>query len=259
MKKFTIISVIIALCALYYFYYQNPTPPVSNRSTKNILLVGTSADYPPYEKIDLATGEIVGFDIDVIKEIGLRINKEITFKDMPFNSLMVNLAAGQVDLVVAGLSATEDRKETVLFGNIYLDSDYMVIVTPTTTPPLTNVTDLYGKTVAVNTGYNADKYLSTMPEISLVRLDSAADSALALQANSVDAFATSKSSYNIFVEQQGKTGAYQYFMIPNTADHCAFAYQKTNYTLKAEIDAALKEIIEDGTLQKIKTIWGFND
>lgn len=254
MKKF-IILLIAATCGLYYFYNQQSTV----QKVDNILTVGTSADYPPYEKIDLTTGKIVGLDVDIVQEIAQRLGKEIKFIDMPFNSLILNLGAEQIDLVIAGLSASQDRKEAVLFSDVYLDNDHMVIVTKSGTPPLTSVQDLYGKKVAVNTGYNADTYLSTMPEISLIRLDSAADSALALQANNVDAFATSKSSYMMFINTQQDPSAYQYLTIPYSSENCAIAFAKTNSNLQQTVNAILNDMKKDGTLQNIKNAWGFHD
>lgn len=260
MKKIILFSLtflaLVGMYAIYQFNYQQQT---TQDTRQDLIIVGTSADYPPYEKIDLVTGKIVGFDIDVINEIAHRLGKKIVLKDMPFNSLMVSLASGQIDLVAAGLSEIEERKHAVLFSHVYLDKDYMVIVTKASTPWLHTLADLYGKTVAVNTGYNADTYLSTLPEIKLVRLDSAADSALALQSHSVDAFATSKSIYTMFIQQQDRPEQYQSFIIPAQAEQCAFAFVKNNHTLKQDIDTALAAMKQDGTLAKIQKDWGFDD
>lgn len=255
MKKLILTTIALAILCCYFYYTSNNVEEKSD----TLLVVGTCADYPPYEKIDFATGTIIGFDIDVITEVARRLNKKIQLKDMPFNSLMLNLVAGQIDLIAAGLSETPERKQAILFSDVYLDNDYMVIVSNADTPPLQSIQDLYGKTVAVNTGYSAETYLANIPEINLIRFDSTAESALALQTNNVYAFATSKSSYTIFIEQQTTQHKYQYFIIPEVTEQCAFAFKKNNSTLKEKIDSILDTMKKDGTLQAIKNSWGFHD
>ena len=254
-KKLALIASALTLGVFCYFYY--PIATRSNGAAKNVLIVGTSADYPPYAQINLETGEIIGFEIDVIKEIAHRLNKEIVIKDMPFNSLIVELAAGQIDVIAAGLTPSEERAKAVLFSHPYIDNDDIVAVTKTSNPAITKLEDLYGKSVAVNTGYTSDSFLSKYPEISLVRLKATADGVMALQSDSVYAFATSKSSFTIFLGKQAENHNYQFFTLPSSADACALAYNKKNTKLQEEIDGAIDAIIENGTMQTIKKKWGF--
>jgi len=253
-KKIALLAATLTLGIFCYFYYQAPTR--SNNPAKNVLVVGTSADYPPYAQVDLETGEVIGLEIDVVKEIARRLDKEIVIKDMPFNSLIVELAAGQIDLIAAGLTPSEERAKAVLFSHPYVDNDDIVAITKTSNSTITKLEDLFGKTVAVNTGYTSDSFLSKHPKISLVRLKSTADGVLALQSDSVYAFATSKSSFIVFLGKQAEDHNYQYFNLPSSADACALAYNKKNTPLQEEIDRVIDAIIKDGTMQTIKKKWG---
>lgn len=241
----------VAVCATFYLFQQ----PTSGQAIDKPLVVGTSADYPPYAQIDLATGEIVGFEIDIMHEIARRLDKKIIIKDMPFTSLIIELMSGQIDLIAAGLSPTPERKKAVLFSYPYIDNDQLLIMSKKNSSPITNLADLYGKTVAVNTGYTSDTFLSKIPEISLIRLKSPADGFMALQTDSVDAFAIVQSSFDIFYKKQ-QADEYQIFEIPASADSCALAYEKNNKILQDDIDPIIKAMIKDKTVLALQKKWG---
>lgn len=256
MKKITLIALLATLCVAYFFYYDKPTTRDAYVANNN-LVVGISPDYPPYAQIDLETGKIVGLEVDVIKEIAQRLNKNLIIKDMPFNSLIIELNSGYIDVIAAGMCPSEERKKTILFSHPYIDNDHNVIINKKSNPVFTSIKDLYGKSVAVNTGYTADSFLSQYPEISLTRLKSPADGFMALQSNSVDAFAIALSIFQKFANDQDNDFGYQIFILPESADACALAYSKNNHKLQEEIDPVIDAMIADGTMQTIKKKWGF--
>ena len=255
-KKFIIIASILGLCGLYYLHTKKTSPNVAPSLNKT-LIVGISPDYPPYAQIDLESGVIVGLEIDVITEVARRLDKKLEIKDMPFNSLIVELMAGQIDVIAAGMCPSEERKKMILFSHPYIDNDENVVITKKSNPPVTSLEDLYHKPVAVNIGYTADTFLSKYPEIELVRLKSPADGFMALQTNSVYAFTIAKSIVNKFLDTQTQDHDYQFFTLPSSADACALAYRKNNSKLQAEIDPVLDAMTQDGTMHIIKKKWGF--
>src|SRR5580704_2849514 len=89
--------------------------------SSNILLVGTNAEFAPYSFID--NGQIVGFDIDVAQEVAQRLGKTITFKDMPFESLLPELQLGRIEIIAAGITPTQERAQKVLFTKPYVEGD----------------------------------------------------------------------------------------------------------------------------------------
>ena len=72
------------------------------------IVVGTSADYPPYESID-ADGNFVGFDMDLIRAVGEKLGVEVEIQDMPFDSLIASVQEGKIDAVIAAMQATAER------------------------------------------------------------------------------------------------------------------------------------------------------
>jgi len=90
------------------------------------IAVGTSADFPPFEYIE--NGQFVGFDMDLVREIAKLADLEVKFIDMSFDSLIPALRAGQVDVVAAAMTITDDRKQIVDFSSPYWTADQSIIV-----------------------------------------------------------------------------------------------------------------------------------
>lgn len=94
------------------------------------LVIGTSADYPPYEFHSLKDGKdlIVGFDIAIAQEIAKDLGVELEIKDMQFDGLLAALQAGTIDIVISGMTPTEERKKSVDFSKTYYYAVHGVIV-----------------------------------------------------------------------------------------------------------------------------------
>jgi len=253
-KPFIYLAAFIAIYSYYHFHYKNVDTNIISKE-QNFLIVGTSSDYPPYSQIDLQTGQIVGLEIDLITEIAERLNKKIILKDMPFNSLVIELMSGQIDIIAAGLSPSQERSKSVLFSNPYIDNDDLIAVNKKSSPEITSITDLYGKNIAVNTGYTSDVFLSNYPEIHLLRLKSTPDTIVALRSDVVDAFVVARSIFNLFLREQSQDHNYQFFALPSSAEAYAFAYEKNNIKLKNQIDDILDVMIKNGTIETIKNKW----
>ena len=76
-------------------------------------VVGTNASFPPFEYVE--DGEIVGFDIELIKEIAKLQDFEVEVRDISFDSLIPGLASGSLDIVAAGMTITEIEKKLLIF------------------------------------------------------------------------------------------------------------------------------------------------
>ncbi|AEJ20611.1 ABC transporter substrate-binding protein [Gracilinema caldarium] len=94
------------------------------------LVIGTSADYPPYEFHSLKDGKdlIVGFDIAIAQEIAKDLGVKLEIKDMQFDGLLAALQAGTIDIVISGMTPTEERKKSVDFSTTYYYAVHGVIV-----------------------------------------------------------------------------------------------------------------------------------
>ncbi|MFZ2437505.1 MAG: transporter substrate-binding domain-containing protein, partial [Trichococcus flocculiformis] len=94
------------------------------------LVMGTSADYPPYEWHLIKDGkdEIIGFDIDIAQAIADELGVELEVKDMDFDGLIPALTTGKIDIIIAGMNATEERKQSVDFTDVYYTQTDIVVI-----------------------------------------------------------------------------------------------------------------------------------
>ena len=93
---------------------------------KDKIFVGTNAEFPPFEYLE--KGEVTGFDIELVNEIGKVMDADVKVLDMSFDGLLPALQMKKVDLVIAGMTATEERKKTVSFTQPYYTASQVIIV-----------------------------------------------------------------------------------------------------------------------------------
>ena len=124
------------------------------RSSKE-LVVGTSADYPPLEFTNSQNGKTkyVGVDIELAKDIAKDLHAKLVIKNMSFDSLLVALETGKVDMVISAMSPTPERKKNVDFSKIYYrPSGEFFLVNKRDQNRYRNIKSLAGKTVGAQTG-----------------------------------------------------------------------------------------------------------
>ena len=172
MKKLSILVSIVffGACATGMYWVTKKSSPVS--ISDNVLLVGTSDDYPPYTFNK--NGEIVGFDIDLAREIATRLGRTIRLKNMSFDILLLELQRGRLHMIAAGLSPTQERAIRVFFTTPHLQADPFLAVTRIDGPSITCLAELTKQHVVVNEGYTADFYLSSRKDITLDRVETVA-------------------------------------------------------------------------------------
>ena len=216
----------------------------------SFLTVGTNAEFPPFSYKE---GEaLIGFDVDIAKEVGKRLSKEIHFKDMPFEALLPDLMLGGVDFIAAGMSVTEERAKRVNFTKSYLSGDPLVLLTLISKQA--TLEELMGKVIVVNEGYTADDFISSKPGYKTLRLSSPADAFLALQKGRASAFITAKSTVDAFFSAQDSSRFHVGFL-GEASESCALVFSKKNTKLLAEVQNALDEMEKDGTLLLYKKKW----
>jgi ABC-type amino acid transport substrate-binding protein len=126
------------------------TEAVKPVNGKKELVMGTSADYPPYEDLDASTQEIKGFDVDIAKYIGEKLGFTVKIENIPFDSLLESLKTKKVDFVMAGMIPNPDRKKDADFTEIYFDAKNTIVAKKDSN--LKTLADLSGKKIAAQTG-----------------------------------------------------------------------------------------------------------
>ena len=116
-----------------------------NKGTKDVLVVGTNAAFPPFEYVG-DDGKPDGFDIALIKAIGEKLGMEIEVQDMEFESLVTAIGS-KIDAAIAGMTIDEERLKSVDFSDPYYDAIQYVIVLKDS--EIKGADDLKNKTIGV--------------------------------------------------------------------------------------------------------------
>ena len=153
------------------------------------LVVGTSADYPPYEFHTEIDGKdtIVGFDIDIAKYIAADLGVELEIVDMAFDNLLMSLANDEFDMVIAGLSKDEERAKTTDFSNTYLESKNLILVRTADEAKYKTLDDLKGAKAGAQTGtIPYDRAVKYCGESTTTGLKKVQDLVMELKAGKID-------------------------------------------------------------------------
>ncbi len=128
------------------------TPLLDTIVARGELIVGTSADYPPFENLTYPEGLIVGFDIDVAEMIADEIGVDLVMQNIPFDSLIAACRAGTIDMIAAAMTYTEERAENLAPSITYITVSQAVVAPNASGITITTINDLEDYTVGVQTG-----------------------------------------------------------------------------------------------------------
>lgn len=172
MKRFLIICLSITTVAALVYCSKIGKAKIDN-STVKTLIVGTSADNPPYEF--LAQQQLAGIDIDIVNQIANKLGYKIEIRNLDFLSLIPNLQSGNIDIAIAGLTPTPERSNYVDFSIPYLSAKLAVIYGGNI-GIINNLTDLAGRKIGVQTGTPQEQIVGdlakTYPDIIIRSLSS---------------------------------------------------------------------------------------
>ena len=119
--------------------------------TENKIVVGISADYPPYAYI-ARDFTVKGYDLALIEEIGRRLNLPLDIKNMAFDGLVPAVQLGQIDVAIAAISVTSERDAVVDFSNVYYVGDEAVLAKNDANVQINNLEDMRRYRVGVQRG-----------------------------------------------------------------------------------------------------------
>ena len=208
---------------------------------KEKLYVGTNAEFPPFEYLE--KGEFVGFDMDLIKAVGNKIGMEVIIKDMSFDGLIPALEANKVDIVIAGMTSSDERKMAVNFSTPYYTANQVIILNEDNNN-IKSFDDLQGKLVGVMLGFTGDVVVSEMSDVKTKKYNASYASIMELQNKKIDAVVLdSETALNYIKNNKGIKLAEG----KGELEEYAIAISKKNTELLEKINLAIKELKEDGT------------
>lgn len=220
------------------------------------LVVATSGTYYPFT---FSSGDKVeGFEIDVWKEIGKRLGYEVEFKTASFSGLFGMLDSEKANTISNQISMTPEREEKYYFSDPYVVSGAQIIVKEGNPSGIQSFDDLKGKKIGVDLGSNYEKLVKDKDvnnEIEVVTYQSTDAAFNDLIIGRIDGVVIDKISSIITIEEKGLPLELAGDIIEKVEN--AFPFRKTeeNKELVKDVNRALTEMKEDGTLEEISHKW----
>lgn len=260
MKKwFMIVSAVTSLGMLAACGTAEETPAETGDETvaeeRETLVMATSADYPPYESVDLQSGEIIGFDPDIANYIAEELGYELKIEDMSFDGLIPALQAGRADFVLSGMTPTEERKENVDFSDVYFVAENVIVTTEE--KDISSMDELAGKKIGVQLGSIQETEAESLAEelgFDVVKLNRIPEIIQELLAGRIDGILMEDTVASGFLEAQDQLRS---FVIPTDSEDevgSAIAFPKGS-ELVEPFNEVLNEMIDSGKMDELILEW----
>jgi polar amino acid transport system substrate-binding protein len=226
-------------------------------SGSRTVTMATSADYPPYEFVDSSSGsqEIIGFDVDIAKEITGRLGYGLQIQNIDFNGLIPALQAKRADFVMAGMTPTEERKQNVDFSRVYYEAKNTIVARQGSN--FNAPSALRGKTVGVQLGTIQEEAANDLNEsqnlgMTVKPLNRINEIVQELKAGRIEAAIVEDTVAKGYVQSNPDL---EFNTIPNEgASGSAIAFPKDS-ELREEFDRVLGEMIDSGKITELVNKW----
>jgi len=225
--------------------------PVPAPAPAKVYAVGTDAAYAPFESQN-EKGEIVGFDIDLMKAVASRAGIEIKVINTPWEGIFNTLAQGDRDMLISAITITEERRQTVDFSAPYFDAHQLIVVKEAS--KVAKFDDLKKLKVGVQTGTTGDEVVSKLlgkTNTSVRRFESTPLALKELESSGVDAVVADNGVVvNYVTNNQGS----KFKMVNDTAfapEQYGIAVRKGNAELLEKVNKALADLKADGSYDKL--------
>jgi polar amino acid transport system substrate-binding protein len=207
-------------------------------------IVGTNAEYPPFEYIE--NGKITGFDYELMEEVAKRADIQIKWLDTTFDGLVPALNTRRVDIVIAGMTDTPQRKKAVDFSTPYLVSPITFLTNEVNGIP--SMQELEGKKYGVQLGTTQEEAANGIKGAKVVSYGSPAIAILDLKANKLDGVLVDRSvAHNYVANNSGIK-----ILGELEGDSKAIAVTKGDKVLLEKINKALESAQNDGFIDNLR-------
>lgn len=218
------------------------------------LVMGTNAAFPPFEftTSEGLVGEFDGIDVAIANNIAKSMDMELEVADMEFDGLIAAVSTGKVDMVAAGMTANDERRQSVDFSDTYFTASQVMVVAPDN-EDITKAEDLKNdKTVGVVLGYTGDSIVTDdlqLAEDKIVRANRGLDIVQDVKNGKLDAVVIDSATGKALAENNG-------LKVIEDAEACeaeeyAIAVKKGNTELLDKINAILAEMKANGEIDEL--------
>jgi polar amino acid transport system substrate-binding protein len=229
-----------------------PTPAASAPApAARVYVVGTDAAYAPFESQN-EKGEIVGFDIEVVKALAEKAGIEVKFLNTPWEGIFNSLNQGDRDLLVSSITITAERKQTMDFSAPYFDAQQLIAVKKDS--KIAKFTDLKKLKVGVQNGTTGDEVVTKLQgkdSANIKRFESTPLALKELEASGVDAVVADNGVVVHYVNNNAGANFKTISDASFASEQYGLAVKKGNTELLEKLNKGLAAIKADGTYDKI--------
>jgi polar amino acid transport system substrate-binding protein len=208
--------------------------------------IATSSGYPPFCFYN-SKNELVGYDVDVAKEIAKRLGVKLKLIDTEWKNIINGLNTGAYDGIVGSMSVTDERGSVVSFSTPYYHSKSFLVVRRDS--PFKSRSDLIGKTVGVEDGTVFESDAKALGEVNIKRYKTSEQALTALDKKLLDAVITDEIVVNYVANM--KKLSLETLGEPLRRDKVAVALRKGDNALLKKVNEILKAMQDDGTFRKL--------
>ena len=255
MKKFMTLCLValLALTTLAAGCGGGTKDDKASQKTDKVLRIGTNADFAPFEFQDVSGKEYQGFDMDLIRAVAKEMGYKAEIQNINFDGLIPALEAGNLDVIISGMTINDERKKKVDFSDPYYKSGLSIIVKKDD-KSINKFSDLAGKKVAVQIGTTSAMEVKKIEGATVKEFNSSADTFLELKAGGVDAVVNDRPVNDYYIMKSGVTDVRRLEELLTSEDY-GIASSKKNPEIKKQVDAALKKLHDNGEYDKIFKKW----
>lgn len=216
------------------------------------VVMGTSADYPPFEYIK--NGNIIGFDVDIARMVAKELGINLEIKDMEFSALLASIQSGHADFVMATVTASEERRKHVDFSDVYYSSPVTMVVREA--DHIATMQDLSNKTVGVQLGSTWESFAKQkkkdVKSMNILSINKGPQMLEELKLGRVDAILVDRSQAEYFVRVS--VGTKMITMLDERADGYVMMFPKGS-PLRVPFNKVLKELKKKGRIEELEHKW----
>jgi polar amino acid transport system substrate-binding protein len=240
MKKIIILTISALLCMLF-------TACNKNSKIQKTIIVGTHAEYQPFDY--LHNGKIVGFDIDIMKQIANGLNYKLKWKNMSFDGLIPALQMKKVDIIIAAMTPSAQRAKNVLFSQNYYISGSVVIIKKAEAEKIKNPANLEGTKIGVQLGTVQDELAGNIKDAKVVRYNSPAFALMDLNAGKLQAIIVDKAIKGPFLKKNPDLTSFQ--IKDKNSSGFAIVVRKDEPKLLKKVNTQINQIIKTEKYKKL--------
>ncbi len=208
-----------------------------------VISIATDATFPPFEMVDEATKELIGFDIELMKAVADQAGIQYEFINLPFDPMLAGLSECQYDMAIAAITITDERKEQFLFSDPYVDAGQIITVQAGNTEIKTKE-DLNGKIIGAQLGTTGEIEAQSIEGVEYKPYDTYDLAFLDLMNGQIDAVIADYPTALGFIEKNPEKIMTVGEVFTN--EFYGIAICKDRQDLLDKINPALKAVIDSG-------------